>query len=580
MSTHQVSALKFRPATFTTVVGQSALTTTLKHAILQDKLAHAYLFCGPRGVGKTTCARIFAKTINCANRTAEGEPCNSCESCVSFNEQRSYNILEMDAASNNSVDDMRELIEKVRIAPLGGKYRVYIIDEVHMLSTAAFNAFLKTLEEPPAHAIFILATTDKHKVLPTIISRCQVFDFSRISVPEIVSQLRHVAQSEGIEAEEEALHVIALHADGGMRDALSIFDQIAGFGRGRITYNGVLENLNLLDEADYFEMLAHILMGNHPKLMLLLDRIIGRGFDPGRITSGFASFLRNVLLAQDPSTLGLIQTSESLLQRYQKAGVACKPALIWKCLKIASSFESEYKYCASKRLALEVALLSMCELSTSSELNAPLSAPPSPTEQTQSQSTAQAQPIGSTQPSQGAASTASTTIGSLSSRAAAPTPTAPKKSETSKVKDRLSFSLKGNSDSESRQAAQEKRNTPFTEDKLQDAWRAFTAQLTTQMLLKQTMRDCLPKLLEDNSIVVPVVSPQHAQHLHNIEGELMSYLSDRLQNDHLHMQIRLSEERVQGEKIPIKTDDKIEYFTKKSEWFPKFVKDLDLHARI
>ena len=377
MSTHQVSALKFRPATFATVVGQSALTTTLKHAIQQDKLAHAYLFCGPRGVGKTTCARIFAKTINCTNRTADGEPCNECESCVSFNEQRSYNILEMDAASNNSVDDMRELIEKVRIAPLGGRYRVYIIDEVHMLSTAAFNAFLKTLEEPPAHALFILATTDKHKVLPTIISRCQVFDFSRISVSDITGQLRHVARSENIAFEEEALQMIAVHADGGMRDALSIFDQIAGFGRGTISYKGVLENLNLLDEADYFEMLAYILMGNHTKLLLLLNRIIGRGFEPGRITSGFADFLRNVLLAQDPATFPLIQTAESILVRYQKAGAACKPALIWKCLKLASAFESEYKYCASQRLALEVTLLSMCELSTSSELNGPTSAAPS-----------------------------------------------------------------------------------------------------------------------------------------------------------------------------------------------------------
>ncbi|WP_051522637.1 DNA polymerase III subunit gamma/tau [Porphyromonas cangingivalis] len=502
MSTHQVSALKFRPATFATVVGQSALTTTLKHAIQQDKLAHAYLFCGPRGVGKTTCARIFAKTINCTNRTADGEPCNECESCVSFNEQRSYNILEMDAASNNSVDDMRELIEKVRIAPLGGKYRVYIIDEVHMLSTAAFNAFLKTLEEPPAHALFILATTDKHKVLPTIISRCQVFDFSRISVADITGQLRHVAQSENIAFEEEALQMIAVHADGGMRDALSIFDQIAGFGRGSISYKGVLENLNLLDEADYFEMLAYILMGNHTKLLLLVNRIIGRGFEPGRITSGFADFLRNVLLAQDPATFPLIQTAESILVRYQKAGAACKPALIWRCLKLASAFESDYKYCSSQRLALEVTLLSMCELSTSSELNGPTSvAPPAAT-----MAPSVATPTTTASSTESVAPTQPTTVGTLSVKVGNPSQNTPKKTDTTRVKERLSFSLKGSGESKANQETQVKREKPFTQDELQDAWRVFTASLTTQMLLKQTMRDCLPRLLDDGTIEVPVIS--------------------------------------------------------------------------
>ncbi|MDO4771230.1 DNA polymerase III subunit gamma/tau [Porphyromonas sp.] len=575
MSTHQVSALKFRPATFATVVGQSALTTTLKHAIQQDKLAHAYLFCGPRGVGKTTCARIFAKTINCSNRTADGEPCNECESCVSFNEQRSYNILEMDAASNNSVDDMRELIEKVRIAPLGGKYRVYIIDEVHMLSTAAFNAFLKTLEEPPAHALFILATTDKHKVLPTIISRCQVFDFSRISVDDISNQLRYVAQTENIAFEEEALQMIAVHADGGMRDALSIFDQIAGFGRGTISYKGVLENLNLLDEADYFEMLAYILMGNHTKLLLLINRIIGRGFEPGRITSGFANFLRNVLLAQDPATFPLIQTAESIRLRYQKAGAACKPALIWKCLKLASAFESEYKYCASQRLALEVTLLSMCELSTSSELNAPTMGVPTKT-QTQSAPTPPAQ---NNTPAESNSAPQPTTVGTLSVKGTtAPNTTTQghiKKTETSRLKERLSFSLKGKGEAES-VSQQQKRDKAFTQDELQDAWRAFTATLTTQMLVKQTMRDCLPILLEDGTVEVPVISPQHSQHLHNIESELMTYLADRLENDCIQMQIKLSNERAQGERIPIRVDEKMEYFARKSEWFGKFVSDLGL----
>ncbi len=573
MSRHQVSALKFRPATFKTVVGQSALTTTLKHAIQQDKLAHAYLFCGPRGVGKTTCARIFAKTINCANRTADGEPCNECESCVSFNEQRSYNIIEMDAASNNSVDDMRDLIEKVRVAPLGGKYRVYIIDEVHMLSTAAFNAFLKTLEEPPAHAIFILATTDKHKVLPTIISRCQVFDFSRISVSDISAQLKYVAESEGIATEDEALQMIAVHADGGMRDALSIFDQIAGFGRGNVTYQGVLDNLNLLDEADYFELLAYILMGNHPKLMLLLNRIIGRGFEPGKIASGFSAFLRNVLLAQEPATLPLIETAESIRQRYQKAGAACKPALIWRCLKLASEFESKYKYCASQRLALEVTLLSMCEISTKSILNEPV-APASVEQEAPASvpSTSPSPPVSQPTPS---ASPKTTSLGTLSVKHEDDGKGVRKEAVT-RMKEKLSFSLKGDRSTDTVQAEVVKRTSPFTEDDLLNAWRAYSGALTTQVLLKQTMRDCTPRLLDSGVVELPVVSPQHAEHIRKVETDLMKFLADRLENDTVQLQIKIDESRPQGERLPIRPDEKIEYFSRKSEWFDKFRTDLGL----
>ena len=303
MDNYIVSARKYRPSTFRDVVGQKALTTTLKNAILNHKLAHAYLFCGPRGVGKTSCARIFAKTINCMNLNADGEACNECESCKAFNEQRSLNIHELDAASNNSVDDIRSLIDQVRIPPAIGKYKVFIIDEVHMLSSAAFNAFLKTLEEPPHHAIFILATTEKHKVLPTILSRCQTYDFARITVSDTVEHLEYVAKSEGIQAEPEALNVIAQKADGGMRDALSIFDQVASYTNGNITYQAVIENLNVLDYEYYFRLTDAILGGNIRASLLLLNDILNKGFDAQNVINGLASHFRDLLVCKDESTL-------------------------------------------------------------------------------------------------------------------------------------------------------------------------------------------------------------------------------------------------------------------------------------
>ena len=310
MEEYIVSARKYRPMTFDSVVGQRTLTTTLKNAVVSGKLAHAYLFCGPRGVGKTTCARIFAKAINCLKPTAEGEACNECESCQAFNEQRSYNIFELDAASNNSVENIKSLMEQTRIPPQVGKYKVFIIDEVHMLSTQAFNAFLKTLEEPPAHVIFILATTEKHKILPTIISRCQIYDFERMSVEDTIQHLKEVAQKEGIEAEDEALSVIAEKADGGMRDALSIFDQTVSFCQGKITYDKVIEDLNVLDADNYFRIIDLALENKVPDIMLLLNQIISRGFDGGNLIGGLAAHVRNVLMAKDAQTLPLLEVSQ------------------------------------------------------------------------------------------------------------------------------------------------------------------------------------------------------------------------------------------------------------------------------
>lgn len=367
MENYIVSARKYRPSTFDTVVGQRALTTTLKNAIANHKLAHAYLFCGPRGVGKTTCARIFAKTINCLHPTSEGEACNECESCKAFNEQRSYNIHELDAASNNSVEDIRSLIEQVRIPPQIGKYKVYIIDEVHMLSTAAFNAFLKTLEEPPQHAIFILATTEKHKILPTILSRCQIYDFSRITVNDTVEHLENVARKEHIEAEPEALNVIAQKADGGMRDALSIFDQVVSFTNGHITYQSVIENLNVLDYEYYFKQTDFFLENKVAECLLTFNDILRKGFDGNHFITGLTSHFRNLLVSRDPSTLQLLEAGASIRDRYQAQAQKCTPQFLYKAMKLCNDCDLHYRQSKNKRLLVELTLIQVAQLTVEPE---------------------------------------------------------------------------------------------------------------------------------------------------------------------------------------------------------------------
>ena len=362
MENYIVSARKYRPSTFESVVGQRALTTTLKNAIATSKLAHAYLFCGPRGVGKTTCARIFAKTINCMHPTAEGEACNECESCTAFNEQRSYNIHELDAASNNSVDDIRQLVEQVRIPPQIGKYKVYIIDEVHMLSASAFNAFLKTLEEPPRHAIFILATTEKHKILPTILSRCQIYDFSRISVEDTVAHLAYVASKEGITAEPEALNVIALKADGGMRDALSIFDQVVSFTGGHITYQSAIENLNVLDYEYYFRLTDQLLENKISDALLLLNDVLNKGFDGSHFITGLASHFRDLLVSKDPATTSLLEVGASIRDRYQAQAQKCPVPFLYKAMKLCNDCDLNYRMSKNKRLLVELTLIQVGQL--------------------------------------------------------------------------------------------------------------------------------------------------------------------------------------------------------------------------
>ncbi len=362
-----VSARKYRPMTFDSVVGQGALTTTLKNAVASGKLAHAYLFCGPRGVGKTTCARIFAKVINCEHPTADGEACNECESCQAFNEQRSYNIFELDAASNNSVDNIKALMDQTRIPPQVGKYKVFIIDEVHMLSQAAFNAFLKTLEEPPAHVIFILATTEKHKILPTILSRCQIYDFERMNVPNIINHLKMVADKEGISYEENALAVIAEKADGGMRDALSIFDQVASFSQGNITYQKVIEDLNVLDADNYFNIIDLAVDNKVSEIMVLLNSIINKGFDGGLLINGLAAHVRNVMMAKDPQTLPLLEVSDQQRERYKQQAEKCPTKFLYKTLQILNKCDINYRQSSNKRLLVEIALIETAQVTAPEE---------------------------------------------------------------------------------------------------------------------------------------------------------------------------------------------------------------------
>ena len=357
-----VSARKYRPISFDTVVGQGALTTTLKNAVKSGKLAHAYLFCGPRGVGKTTCARIFAKAINCQNPTSDGEACNECESCQSFNEQRSLNIFELDAASNNSVEHIKTLMEQTRIPPQLGRNKVFIIDEVHMLSTAAFNAFLKTLEEPPAHVIFILATTEKHNILPTILSRCQIYDFERMTVRNTIDHLKHVADKEGITYEEQALAVIAEKADGGMRDALSIFDQAASFCQGNITYQKVIEDLNVLDSEYYFQIINLSLENKVGDIMVLLNTIINKGFDGGLLIQGLAKHVRNVLMAKDPQTLPLLEVSDQQSQQYQEQAKKADTRFLYQALRLMNQCDINYRQSSNKRLLVELTLIEVAQI--------------------------------------------------------------------------------------------------------------------------------------------------------------------------------------------------------------------------
>ena len=585
MENYIVSARKYRPSTFESVVGQRALTTTLKNAIATQKLAHAYLFCGPRGVGKTTCARIFAKTINCMTPTADGEACNQCESCVAFNEQRSYNIHELDAASNNSVDDIRQLVEQVRIPPQIGKYKVYIIDEVHMLSASAFNAFLKTLEEPPRHAIFILATTEKHKILPTILSRCQIYDFNRISVEDTVNHLSYVASKEGITAEPEALNVIAMKADGGMRDALSIFDQVVSFTGGNITYKSVIDNLNVLDYEYYFRLTDCFLENKVSDALLLFNDILNKGFDGSHFITGLSSRFRDLLVGKDPVTLPLLEVGASIRQRYQEQAQKCPLPFLYRAMKLCNECDLNYRISKNKRLLVELTLIQVAQLTTEGDdvsggrgptkTIKPIFTQPAAAQQPQVASATQVQQASlHTSPSsvttqavngttarhpqasaavQPGASASSGAASSAPSQGAGVAPTVKEERKIPVMKmSSLGVSIKNPQRDQTTQntvtthvprVQQPEEDFIFNDRDLNYYWQEYAGQLPKEQdALTKRMQMLRPVLLNNSTTFEVVVDNEFAaKDFTALIPELQSYLRGRLKNSKVVMTVRVSE---------------------------------------
>ena len=589
MENYIVSARKYRPSTFESVVGQRALTTTLKNAIATQKLAHAYLFCGPRGVGKTTCARIFAKTINCMTPTADGEACNQCESCVAFNEQRSYNIHELDAASNNSVDDIRQLVEQVRIPPQIGKYKVYIIDEVHMLSASAFNAFLKTLEEPPRHAIFILATTEKHKILPTILSRCQIYDFNRISVEDTVNHLSYVASKEAITAEPEALNVIALKADGGMRDALSIFDQVVSFTGGNITYKSVIDNLNVLDYEYYFRLTDCFLENKVSDTLLLFNDVLNKGFDGSHFITGLSSHFRDLLVAKDAVTLPLLEVGASIRQRYQEQAQKCPLPFLYRAMKLCNECDLNYRISKNKRLLVELTLIQVAQLTTEGDDGSggrspkktikPVFTQPAAVQQSQvaSATSAQQNPVHSSPSSTTSTQVAGNVTAARQQQAtpavsqhASPYPNATSSApsqgagapQTAREEQRKVPVMKMSSlgvSIKNPQRGQETQNTAtatapkvqmqpeedliFNDRDLNYYWQEYAAQLPKEQdALMKRMQMLRPTLFKNSTTFEVVVDNEMAaKDFTALIPELQEYLRGRLRNSQVAMKVRVSE---------------------------------------
>ncbi|MBR4040717.1 MAG: DNA polymerase III subunit gamma/tau [Bacteroidaceae bacterium] len=566
-----VSARKYRPATFDTVVGQKALIVTLKNAILTGKLAHAYLFCGPRGVGKTTCARIFAKSINCEHLTPEGEACNECESCRAFNEQRSYNIHELDAASNNSVDDIRELIDQVRIPPQIGRYKVFIIDEVHMLSTAAFNAFLKTLEEPPRHAIFILATTERHKVLPTILSRCQIYDFTRIELSDIVEHLANVAAKEGVKTEEAALHIIAQKADGGMRDALSLFDQMVSYTQGNVTYQGVIGSLNILDYDYYFRFTDLFLEHKISETMLLFDEVLRRGFDGGNFITNLTAHLRDLLVSREPATLPLLEVSTDVRERYREQAQKCPERMLIHAIKLCNDCDLNYRASKNKRLLVELTLIQLAQLTGDPDEIGSGRGPKKlkPLFQKAVATATASQSKDSKPASPTAASTTQPAVNNYAQGAPQNIPagmsrimassTATQQSKVATMR-RPGISIRGTnaqnvqnemprqqSVSSSVAAATPVQqpvveDIPISEDGLRICWKQFAATLSKEeTAMAGRIMNIRPSLTSDASFSVGIDNKIVAQELRSMQPRIEAYLRQQMQNSRISMQVVLEE---------------------------------------
>ena len=547
MENYIVSARKYRPTTFESVVGQQALTQTLRNAIRSNRLAHAYLFCGPRGVGKTTCARIFAKTINCLTPTAEHEACNQCESCTAFNEQRSYNIHELDAASNNSVDDIRSLIDQVRIPPQIGKYSVYIIDEVHMLSQGAFNALLKTLEEPPSYAIFILATTEKHKILPTILSRCQVYDFTRITVADTIRHLQYVAQQEGITVGEQALNVVAQKADGGMRDALSIFDQLVAFCGKEISYEQAIEVLNVLNSDYYFRMVDAALQAAVGDALLLLNEVLQKGFDAGHFITGLAQHLRDVLVSKDAATAQLLETSDAIRQQYQQQATRCNARWIFNALDIVNTCDVQFRTAKNKRLTVELALVKLCRLVEAPVINnqAPIANNPSPIANSPSPIANSPSPQSPSRPVASSPQSPQSPSRPVASSPQSPKPAPPMAMPSLGNLGTLGVKKENTAAAPTATAeaapAAPTRNNPFTADQLFDAWAGLVQHFPGEERLIAMLNTLVPELVTPELCRITVANPWQKQEFAKFGKRVMDLVRDALKNDLLKLQVEVGE---------------------------------------
>ena len=600
-----VSARKYRPSTFRSVVGQQSLTHTLKTAIASGRLAHAYLFCGPRGVGKTTCARIFAKTINCEHPTPDGEACNECPSCIAFNEQRSYNINELDGASNNSVDNIRDLTDQVRIPPQTGRYRVFIIDEVHMLSQAAFNAFLKTLEEPPEYAIFILATTEKQKVIPTILSRCQIYDFARITVPDIVQQLQYVCEQESIEAEPSALNVIAQKADGAMRDALSIFDQVAASTQGHITYQSAIDNLNVLDYDYYFRLVDTFLAGDVMQALLIYKEIRDKGFDSQFFINGLAQHLRDLMVASTPQTRQLLEMNDEVAQQYGVQSTRLSPQFYYRALDLCNSCDLNYRNASSKQLLVELTLVKLCQL-----VGAPqpqqaaqpaiqkIAAQPAPSRPATAAPSAPAPARETTPAPQRTAPASGAPVEQVPHPAESPAPPQPAPlpqqelphptdttrrplphgvGNTPRIMVNVPSAAAATSQPATPVASTPQRVQPFTPEQLQAAWQGYIDQHPQERALCTTMSYAVPQPTTDDAehYVMTVGSPTEQKNVEEYKESLMRFLCDALNNDRFVLDIKVSDVPIDTPKI-LSPREVVEQIKQHNPNFTQFLKDFDL----
>jgi len=564
-----VSARKYRPQTFDTVVGQKSITNTLKNAIKNNQLAQAFLFCGPRGVGKTTCARILAKTINCENLSPNIEACDKCPSCISFNENASFNIYELDGASNNSVDDIRTLVEQVRIPPQMGIYKVYIIDEVHMLSASAFNAFLKTLEEPPAYAKFILATTEKHKILPTILSRCQIFDFKRITVDDIAGHLQFVAGKEHIQAEENAVHVIAQKADGAMRDALSIFDQLVSFAGDRLTYETVLENLNVLDYEYFFKITDQILSGDIPGTLLTINDVIDKGFDGQHFLIGFGTHLRNLLVCKDASTARLLETAPSIRSHYVEQASACPMGFLLKVLDLCNRCDLSYKVSNNKRLHLELALMQMCATATTPISAGTVTSSPSVSKTTVLPASSAGKSIPLPTPHVTAPAAPKKTVapvrmkdvngGMTGTISVKKEPPAPEKELTEAGEEESRYDIA----------------TPFTQEQLIVLWDEFAERFRQDSpYLHSILKKNRPLLGEEFLVLFDIDNKLLAEELNQHKTELLTFLKTSLNNFRISLQTRVVEN--QKDLKPYTDKEKFERMAEKNPALRTLREQLDL----